>query len=214
MCHLSPLDKQRCVVCWLLPRKSTTAPLKLLQPSVRGYPRQRSEGLNPLTGLTPCGVGLLLLGEQSPLPSLREQCWNKTLHLFTMLSPCLRSVLLIVQSLQLIKSIVKFLLEKKLLHMGSSYFPRWKGLIVFNILLSCSPEQKSLFRIYRKKLMQDLLVFKSHHLLLVIICVFSCILKEGRKFFTSLSTLAWGPADQVSSGAEFFYKWVIIKPWK
>lgn len=97
-----------------------------------------------------------------------------------MLSPGLQSVVLIVQSLQLIKCIVKLLLEKKSLHMGSSYLPRQKHLIVFNILPSYTPEQKSLFRIYRQKLMQDLLVFKRHHLLLLSICVFICVLGEKK----------------------------------
>lgn len=35
-CHLSPLDKQSCIVHWLFPWKSTTAPLKSLQPPVQG----------------------------------------------------------------------------------------------------------------------------------------------------------------------------------
>jgi len=125
-------------------------------------------------------AGLLLLRELSAFTSMQEQCWNKTLSLFTVLSPCLQSVVLIVQSLQLIKCIVKLLLEKKSLHMGSSYFPRQKHLIFFNILPPCTREQKSMFRIYRKELMQDLLVFKRHNFLLLNICVFICVLKANK----------------------------------
>lgn len=167
--------------------------------------------------LHPCGSAAFTLWELSAFTPTQEQRWNKTLSLFMMLNPCLQSIVLIVQSLQLIKYIVKLLLEKKSLCMGSSYFPRQKCLIIFNILPPCTPEQKSVFRIYRKKLMQDLLVFKRHHLLLLSICIFICVLKakKGEKSPpVPFSTLDWGPVCQVSSGTEFFYKWVIIKPWK
>lgn len=49
------------------------------------------------------GTGLLLLGELSAFPEIQQQCWNKALSLFTVLSPCLKSILLIVWSLQLVK---------------------------------------------------------------------------------------------------------------
>lgn len=130
-------------------------------------------------GLTPAlpGTGLqLLLGELPAFPSAQQQRWNKALHLFTVLSPCLQSALLIVRSLQLVKWVVKLFLEKKSLHMGSSCFRRQKSLIVVNILPPCTPEQKFVFRIYNKKLLQDLLVFKRHHFLLLSVCVFVCIL--------------------------------------
>lgn len=46
-CHLSPLDKQDCMVGWLFPWMSTTALLKSMQPPVWGLPGQRAQGPTP-----------------------------------------------------------------------------------------------------------------------------------------------------------------------
>lgn len=156
-CHLSPSDNQVFIVCWLFSWKSTTTPLKTLQLSDRAT-RPESAGPNSSSPWQRfyTHAALLLLGELSTCASIQEQGWNKTHGLFTMRSSCLQSVALIVQSLQLIKCTVKLLLEKKSLHMGSSYFPRQKHLLVliFSLLILQSRSLclgfigKSLCRIY------------------------------------------------------------------
>lgn len=155
--HSSPSDKQGFIVCWLFPWKSRQLPWRHYSCLSRAT-RPENTGPNSSSPWQRffTHVGLLLLGELSTCASIQEQSWNKTHSLFTMWSSCLQSVALIVQSLQLIKCIVELLLEKKSLHMGSSYFPRQKHLIVliFSLLILQSRSQclgftgKSLCRIY------------------------------------------------------------------